>query len=260
MSRPGFPFIALVLLTTGCPDSDDAENDAGTSGPSTTTPSTSSTDASSTATTTETPTSSESGDPTSTTTPATSTSPTGEPETSSTTTGGGELVWLQNDNFTPADSIEWQIWPGLGDCWAAMYDIDNGLYPFDIVALEVAIGGADTTQTYEVGVWTVDGNNGPGEAIDTAMVEIEGNAGFEPRIDLEGLLDVPTIENGSFAVVMCHTEHMGAPSIGTDVDGTVDAQNNWAYQIVTDEWVQAPDFFGGINGDFIMRTGVRPVG
>jgi hypothetical protein len=255
MSRHYATVYAFVLLSAACSGSDDADAEDGTSGPSTTTMSSSSTTTGTT--TTDATTTSESGDPTSGTQEG-STTATTEPATSGTTTGGGDLVWLQNDSFTPNDGIEWQLWPGIGDCWAAMYDIDQRLYPFDIVALEVAIGGADGTQTFEVGVWTVDGNNGPGEAIDTAMVDIEGNVGFEPHVDLEALLDVPTIESGSFAVVMCHTGHMGAPSIGTDVDGTVDARNNWAYQIASDEWVQAPDFFDGIEGDFVMRTGVRP--
>jgi hypothetical protein len=249
--------ILCTLALSGCP-SDDGDGEGESTGPGTTMSSTSTTDPSSTSpstSSTDPSTSSESGDPT-TTTPETS-STTGEPQTTS-TTGDGDLVWLQNDSYTPGDSIQWQIWAGIGDCWAAMYEIDNGLYPFDIVELEVAIGGAGGTQTFEVGVWTVDGNNGPGEPIDTAMVDIEGDVGFEPHIDLEGLLDIPTIENGSFAVVMCHTEHMGSPSIATDADGTVDGQNNWVYQITTEEWVQAPDFFGGIEGDFVMRTGVRP--
>jgi hypothetical protein len=257
MSRHLATLFALVSLSTACPGSDDGEADAGSTGPGTTAPSTSSTDATSTGPTSDPSTSSESGEP-STSSPDDSTSSTGVPESSSSSTGDDGLVWLQNDTFTPADSITWQIWPGIGDCWAAMYEIDNSLYPFDIVALEVAIGGADDTQTFEVGVWTVDGNNGPGEAIDTAEVDIQGNVGFEPHIDLEGMLDVPTIEDGSFAIVMCHTGHMGSPSIGTDMDGTVDGSNNWVYQITTEEWVQAPDFFGGIDGDFIMRTGVRP--
>lgn len=251
----------VVLLCTfaslGCP-SDDAEAESGSTGASATMSSTSTTTPSATepsTSSTDPTTGSESSAPT-TIEPETS-STTGEPATSS-TTGSGDVVWLQNDAFTPADGIAWQIWPGVGDCWAAMYDIDEDLYPFDIVALEVAIGGASETHTFEVGVWTVDGNNGPGEPIDTAMVDIEGDVGFEPHIDLEGLLDVPTIEDGSFAVVMCHTEHMGAPSIATDVDGTIAAQNNWVYQITTDEWVRAIDFFNGIEGDFIMRTGVRP--
>lgn len=210
----------------------------------------------STASTADPSTSSESGEP-STSSSATTSSTTAEPESSSSTTSSGDLVWLQNDSWTASDAIEFQLWAGIGDCWGATYEIDDSLYPFDIVELEVAIGGSGDTQTFEVGVWTVDGNNGPMDPIDTVEVEITGDVGLEPHIDLEGLLDVPTIEDGSFAIVMCHTEHMGSPSIATDMDDTVDAQNNWVFQGAMGEWVQSPDFFG-IAGDFIMRTGVRP--
>jgi hypothetical protein len=177
--------------------------------------------------------------------------------TSSTTgNGGDDLVWLQNDAVDPdSPMLVWQAWPGIGDCWASTYDIPNDLYPFDIVELEVAIGGSGDTQTFEIGIWEVANDHTPTDEIDSAEFDIEGDVGFEPHVDLSGL-DVPTIESGTFAVVMCHTGHMSAPSIGTDMDGTVDGSNNWVFQVAMGDWVSAPDFFG-IDGDFIMRTGVR---
>jgi hypothetical protein len=148
------------------------------------------------------------------------------------------------------------MWPGPGDCWASTYAIDASLYPFDIVSIDAAIGGADTMESFEVGIWSVDGNGFPDQAIDSAMVDIVGN--MQGAIDVEGLLSVPTVESGSFAVVMCHVDHMGAPSIAIDDDGTVDGDHNFVFQQVDGNWVRSPDFFG-TAGDFVLRTNVRPI-
>lgn len=177
-------------------------------------------------------------------------------DTSSSTGEPDDTVTLQNDDFAPSRGIFWQTWPSPGDCWASTYAIDDGLYPFEIVGVEVAIGGAPDTVTLEVGIWEVDGDGLPSTAIDSTMVDIEGDV-QGPDIDIEGLLDVPPIDSGSFAVVMCHVDHMGSPSIGTDVDGTVDGAHNFVFQENMGEWVSSPDFFG-TDGDWVLRTKVRP--
>ncbi len=174
---------------------------------------------------------------------------------SSSGTGGGDTVTLQNDGFTPDMPLFWQTWPMPDDCWASTYEIDESLYPFDIVGVMVAIGGAPETATFEFGIWSVDGDGFPDAPIDTAMVDIEGDV-QNPDLDVEALLDVPTIDSGSFAVVFCHVDHMGAPSIGIDEDGTVDPMHNFIRDDGGD-WVPSPDFFG-TDGDFILRTIVRP--
>ena len=246
--------LPIVLLCAACPSDDDSmgDGDTGVMTMSMTMPST--------MTTTPTGSGSESGQMTTTEPDPTTGDPTTDPETSATTTGNnGDLVWLQNDSVDPDDpQLLWQAWPGINDCWGASYDIPNDLYPFDIVEVEMAIGGSDDTQTFRVGVWNVNNQNEPTEEIDSAEFDIQGNVGFEPHVDVSGL-NVPTIESGSFAIVVCHTGHMGAPSIGTDMDGNVDGSNNWVYQGFMGEWVSAPDFFG-IDGDFIVRAGVRAAG
>jgi hypothetical protein len=88
------------------------------------------------------------------------------------------------------------------------------------------------------------------------MVDLMGNQ-TNPDIDIEGLLDVPTIMLGSFASVMCQVDHAGAPSIGIDQDGSVDAAHNFV-MFSGNDWVASPDFFN-TDGDFIMRTIVRPM-
>ncbi|HET6583018.1 MAG TPA: hypothetical protein VFG69_06220 [Nannocystaceae bacterium] len=196
----------------------------------------------------------ESGAPQSSTSIAPESSSDGSGGDSSSSTGGGDTVTLQNDGFTPDMGVFWQTWPMPDDCWASTYEIDAGLYPFDIVGLFVAIGGSTDVVTMEVGIWSVDGDGLPDQAIDSAMIEVEGEA--QNDIDVEMLLDVPAIESGSFAVVMCHVDHMGAPSIGIDQDGTVDAAHNFIRDDGGD-WVPSPDFFG-TDGDFILRAIVRP--
>ncbi|HWB81597.1 MAG TPA: hypothetical protein VG755_41835, partial [Nannocystaceae bacterium] len=118
------------------------------------------------------------------------------------------------------------------------------------------IGGADDTQTFEVGIWEVDDNGFPSAPIDSVEIDIAGNV--ELSIDVEGMLDVPTIDSGSFATVMCHVDHMGTPSIAIDVDGSVDGDHNFVFQMIDGDWVRSPDFFG-TSGDFILRTTVRPM-
>lgn len=249
------------LVATACGDSGDDDDD----GADDTTTGTSVTGATMTTTMTTSMTTTET---TGVTTTMTTTDPTTEGTTagdesssagdeSSSTGEPSDTVTLQNDGFEPADSLFWQTWPSAGDCWASTYEIDPGLYPFDIVGVQVAIGGAPETASFELGIWEVDADGMPSTAIDTAMVDIEGDM-QGPDLDVQMLLDVPTIDSGSFAVVMCHVDHMGAPSIGTDLDGTVDAAHNFVFQQIMDEWVPAPDFFG-IDGDFIMRAIVRPL-
>jgi len=250
--------LAWLAAATACGDSGGDDDGADE------TSSTSVTGATMTTTQTTGPTTTETTGPTTT---LTTTDPTTEGTTSvdesssagdSSSTGEpGDTVTLQNDSFEPADSLFWQTWPSAGDCWASTYEIDPGLYPFDIVGVQVAIGGAAEVASFELGIWEVDGDGLPSTAIDTVMVDVEGDM-QGPDLDVEMLLDVPTITDGSFAVVMCHVDHMGAPSIGTDEDGTVDAAHNFVFQQIMDEWVPSPDFFG-IDGDFIMRTIVRPV-
>lgn len=179
-------------------------------------------------------------------------------DASSTTGTPGDTVTLQNDSFTPDMSIFWQTWPMPDDCWASTYEIDESLYPFDIVGVMVAIGGAPDTVTLEFGIWSVDGEGFPDAPMGgTAMVEIEGDV-QNPDLDVEALLDVPTIESGSFAVVFCHVDHMGAPSIGIDQDDTVDGAHNFIRDDNND-WVPSPDFFN-TDGDFVLRAIVRPAG
>jgi hypothetical protein len=178
----------------------------------------------------------------------------GSDASSSSTGTPGDTVTLQNDGFTPEMTLFWQTWPMPDDCWASTYEIDAGLYPFDIVGLYVAIGGSTDIVTMEVGIWSVDGDGLPDQPIDSAMIEVEGEA--QNDIDVETLLDVPPVMAGSFAVVMCHVDHMGAPSIGIDQDGTVDAAHNFIRDDGGD-WVPSPDFFN-TDGDFILRAIVRP--
>jgi hypothetical protein len=187
-------------------------------------------------------------DPDSSSGPGGSSSETGTP---------GDTVTLQNDGFTPEMGLFWQTWPMPDDCWASTYEIDPSLYPFDIVGVMIAIGGAPDTATFEFGIWSVDGDGLPDAPMGgTAMVDIEGDV-QNPDLDVAALLDVPTIDSGSFAVVFCHVDHMGAPSIGIDQDGSVDAAHNFIRDDGGD-WVPSPDFFN-TDGDFILRAIVQPV-
>ena len=238
------------VAASGCA-ADPVEGDADTT-TSGTTLSSSATDPTTTATTASTTTS------VSTTASGTETSTSGsEADSGSSTGASATTVVLQNDSFVPARGLFWQTWPSSGDCWALSYAIDDGLYPFELVGIEVAIGGAPMIATFELGIWELDDAGLPGTAIDTVMVDVEGDM-QGPDLDVASLLDIPAFDSGSFAVVMCHVDHMGSPSIGTDLDATVDAEHNFVYQEIMGEWVPSPDFFG-IDGDFIMRAVVQPL-
>jgi hypothetical protein len=179
-----------------------------------------------------------------------------------TDTGDPEgAVVLQNDSWTSFDALNWQGWPASNDCIASVYEIDNQHYPFDIYSVRVIIGDNSmepATETFRVGIWEVNNQNEPTTEIDGAELEIEGNAAQIPEIKLEanGIV-VPTINDGTFAAVVCHVDHMGAPSFATDYDGDVSADHNFVWQDISGEWVQAPDF-GGISGDFILRAVIIP--
>lgn len=192
---------------------------------------------------------------------ATSTGP-GDDDTSAGSESGGGLdgTVLQNDAWTPTESIVFQTWPTTDDCWASTFEPDNAHYPFDVSGAIVAIGNAKGSFEFGVGVWTVDNMGMPDTEIDAASIAIDGATMDLTEIDFGALgLNVPTIESGDFAIVMCHTEHMGEPSIAIDADGTVAASNNWVFQQSMGEWVQSPDFFG-TDGDFILRAVIQPQG
>lgn len=168
------------------------------------------------------------------------------------------LVVLQNDDWPPGGGGTVQAWPGPGDCIAAVYGIDASYYPFSIEAIRVLIGGGSDTQPYDIAIWDVDDQNLPTSEIAGAEVQLSGNAGMhEIDLDAEGIT-VPTITDGTFAAVACHVDHRGEPSFVADADGTVSAEGNFVYQVATDEWVPSPDFFMGVDGDFILRAVIRP--
>jgi hypothetical protein len=183
---------------------------------------------------------------------------TGEPGESSGDSGqplDGDV--LQNDSWTPADSLVWQTWPNTTDCWASVFAADAAQYPFDIVGAIVAIGNGAGVFTFEVAVWEVDNMGMPTAELASRTIDIDGGTSSLTEIDLSGLGLAPIMGNDEFALVMCHTEHMGPPSIAIDADGTVDAGRNWVYQQAMGEWVPSPDFFG-IDGDFILRAVIMP--
>jgi hypothetical protein len=217
-------------------------------------------EASATATTSSSTSTSTSTSTSSSTTTSTGSSESGAVDsgTSGSESGGGGTVVLQNDSWTPQDSLFWNTWANVDDCFASSYDIDAGLYPLELVAIEAAIGGATETQTFDVRVYTVDAMGAPDQLVDAVEVDIEGESGMDIVLADVGLV-VPPFDSGSFAIAMCHVGHMGAPSIATDDDGTVDGGNNWVWQDIMGEWVSSPDFFG-IDGDFILRAIVQPGG
>jgi hypothetical protein len=183
---------------------------------------------------------------------------TGEPGESSSDSGqplDGDV--LQNDSWTPADALVWQDWPGVGDCWASVFAADQSQAPFAIVGAIAAIGNGGGVQTLEVAVWEVDNQGMPTAELGGRTFEVDGGTTSLTEIDLSGLGLDPIGGNDEFALVMCHTEHMGAPSIAIDADGTVDASRNWVFQQAMGEWVPSPEFFG-IDGDFILRAVIMP--
>lgn len=192
--------------------------------------------------------------------PGTSSGPTttGEPGESSGDTGqplAGDV--LQNDSWTPADSLVWQTWANTNDCWASVFAADPAQYPFEIVGAIAAIGNGDGVHTFEIAVWEVDNQGMPTAELGSRTVDIDGGTTSLTEIDLSGLGVPPVQNNDEFALVMCHTEHMGPPSIAIDADGTVDAGRNWVLQQAMGDWVPSPDFFG-IDGDFILRAVIMP--
>lgn len=203
--------------------------------------------------------SSDSGQGTTEAPPGTDTG-TGDADSTGDTGGGPDGTVLQNDSWTPTDSIAFQTWPNTDDCWASTFEPEASHYPFDLVGAIVAIGNAKGTYAFAVGVWDVDNQGMPTRELDSATIDIDGATMDLTEIDFAALgLELPTIQNGDFAIVMCHTEHMGEPSIAIDADGTVSASNNWVFQQAMGEWVESPDFFG-IDGDFILRAVIAPQG
>jgi len=165
---------------------------------------------------------------------------------------------LQNDSWTPADSIVWQEWPNQEDCWASVFQADASQYPFEIVGAIAAIGDAKGTFEFGIGVWAVDNMGMPETELASSSIAIDGATGDLTEIDFATLgLTLDPVEMGDFAIVMCHTEHMGQPTIAIDTDGTITEGNNWVFQQAMGEWVEAQDFFG-IDGDFILRAVIQP--
>lgn len=175
------------------------------------------------------------------------------------TTGGVDGDVLQNDSWTPVDPLTWQTWASADDCWASVFSADNSQYPFELVGARAAIGGGGGVETFTVGVWEVDNQGMPTTEIDSRTFDVDGATTNLTDVDLTGL-NVPPfmMMNQDFALVMCHTSHMGEPSIAIDADGTVDASRNWVFQQVMGEWVPSPEFFG-TSGDFILRAIIMPI-
>lgn len=248
--------LTLLLIPACGDDSEPSGNDASSSGSGGGTASSGSTGEGSASSggTMETSPEDSTGQPPGTSTGMTTT---GEPGDSSDSGMPLDGDVLQNDSWTPADSLTWQMWPGINDCWASVFQASPMQYPLAIVGAVAAIGNGDGIHTFEVGVWEVDNQGMPTTELATRTIDIDGATTSLTEIDLSGL-GLPVISNNDeFAVVMCHTDHMGYPSIAVDADGTVDAGRNWVYQQAMGQWVPSPDFFG-IDGDFILRAVIMP--
>ncbi len=257
MSHARTATIVVALLALGCPG-DDGGSDSGDDSPGSTSSATGSTETSGD------PGTDTSGDPTTpgSTSAADSSSTAGPADSTGSdgSTGGGlDGVVLQNDSWTPADAIEFQTWPNMQDCWASVFTADAGDYPFDIVGARAAIGGGgDGVVTLTAAVYSVDNQGTPDTELASTTFMVDSATTDLTEVDLSGL-GLDPIDGGDFAIVMCHTRHMGAPTIAIDVDGSVDADRNWVFQQAMGEWVSSPDFFG-IDGDFILRAVIAPQG
>jgi len=165
---------------------------------------------------------------------------------------------LQNDSWLPVDALEWQTWPGATDCWASVYQAEPAQVPFEVVGAIAAIGDGEGVHTFEVSVWEVSNQGEPTTELAGRTFEVDGATAELTEVDLTGL-GLPAFDgNDEFALVMCHTAHMGPPSIAIDADGTVDAGRNWVRaQAMGNAWVPSPDFFD-TDGDFILRAVIMP--
>ncbi len=155
----------------------------------------------------------------------------------------------------PTDGLTFQAWPGPDDCWASVYEPPSDAYPFDVVQAIVATGPSASTESFLLEVWDVGNENVPSARIDGAIVDVPGNELAEIDLVANGI-DSSLIMEGRFALVMCHVDHMGEPSIATDDDGNVDAGLNWVKAEGSDEWQTAAGF-ANIDGDFILRAVIQ---
>lgn len=157
---------------------------------------------------------------------------------------------LQNDGFTDVAPVTFQAGFIAGEIAAARF-VPQIACPCVVTKVSLLFGGDTGTRDMGLSVWEdAAGLDSPGFLLFTGDVVLTGSNSLLQEIDLS-LTPIPV--NGPFRIGL-EFNHAGAPTVATDLDGTIDVAANF---ILADLggfffWFRSSTL--GVSGDFIIRA------
>jgi len=156
---------------------------------------------------------------------------------------------VRNDGFDPVDGAAFQ--GGFGEGEIAAASLVTPCAPASLNAVRLLYGGADATRTVTIVIYDdTAATTLPGAPLGGSDFQLTGNNTALSEIDLTGeAITLPA----RFRVGV-QFQDTGLPSIGRDLDGTIDDAKNFVR--VNDggsgQWVRSDDI--GIHTDWIIRA------
>ena len=159
---------------------------------------------------------------------------------------------LHNDGFTSGAPVNFQAGFVAGEVAAARF-VPQIACPCLVESITFLFGGSTSTQAMGLSIWEdVAGTDSPGTLLFTGNVSLTGS-----NVDLQqiSLKLTPVVVSGPFRVGL-EFGHDGLPSVATDLDGTIDAAENFIFADVgLLFWFQSATL--GVDGDFVIRATIN---
>ncbi len=168
--------------------------------------------------------------------------------------------WLANDDYTDGDAVTYMGGFLMHECWASVFRPAPTDYPFSPKYIDMLVGGGSGEHIFIAKLYSLDGTDmATASLLGEEAISVTGSDTSWSRITVSELeLGLPLIESGNLGVAVCHYEHDGFPSIGSD-SGRDDGAAHFIYGDIglgSSTWWSTDSlaFFGMEVGEWIMRT------
>jgi hypothetical protein len=169
--------------------------------------------------------------------------------------GLAQVVYLQNDSFTGVGGFTCQTGVDDSEAVGARFTAAPGQYPYTIDRIRI-LGCGDGLNGVTVAIYQDTGTVDPGPLIwQGTTYQFDGSTVFNDLVVSSEATPPPTIGSGSVRVVLTAFVILGPIGFGTDTNGFVPGQN-FLRTLPGNVWHSADS--QGVNGDWIVRLGIRP--